>query len=432
MITLNKMYEEIVKIYKLEGLAEDIRTPVEILERIGQEELERLAKSPKKDLAEQARIPNTVIFNLAANPSTPVEILKKIAEKAENEQKRTRGFPSFAFRLKSSLARNPSTPVELLEKWVEDERCFVRKCIAQNPSTPTEILEKIAYNEYWEYTEKGKREELLAPVDELEGLARNPSTPVKILEKLAENDDYVIKSTLANNPSTPVKILEKLAQDEEQLIRFFVAMNESTPIAILKKLAKDEVKSVRSAVAANSSAPEDILKEFAQEGDFERNLARNPSTPVEILERLAEEELEKLEIDESEEAIVNVESASLISIFNLASNPSTPLQTLEKLRQLAERLGETKDTQKLKAQLALNPSTPIEILEDLLQDKKMYIYLIRNPVIQTLARENDEAQYKSELVGEIKELIEQERNLEQQIKLEAEHKQGDSSREVNE
>lgn len=400
------MYEEIVKIYKLEGLAEDIRTPVEILERIGQEELERLAKSPKKDLAEQARIPNTVIFNLAANPSTPVEILKKIAEKAENEQKRTRGFPSFAFRLKSSLARNPSTPVELLEKWVEDERCFVRKCIAQNPSTPTEILEKIAYNEYWEYTEKGKREELLAPVDELEGLARNPSTPVKILEKLA--------------------------QDEEQLIRFFVAMNESTPIAILKKLAKDEVKSVRSAVAANSSAPEDILKEFAQEGDFERNLARNPSTPVEILERLAEEELEKLEIDESEEAIVNVESASLISIFNLASNPSTPLQTLEKLRQLAERLGETKDTQKLKAQLALNPSTPIEILEDLLQDKKMYIYLIRNPVIQTLARENDEAQYKSELVGEIKELIEQERNLEQQIKLEAEHKQGDSSREVNE
>lgn len=302
MITLVEMYNKILEINSdalIIRLAEDSRTPVKILERIGQEELEKLERATKKDLEKQSSIPNTVIFNLAANPLTPVEILKQIAEKAEKEQKRTRGFPGFAFRLKSSLARNPSIPVELLEKWAEDERCFVRNYIAQNPSTPTEILEKIAYNEYWEYTIKGQREELLAREDELEGLARNLATTLEIFEKLAEKNDYMIKSMLASNPSTPEKILEKLAQDEAfgGLIKFGVAGNNSTPMVILKKLAKDEMKSVRFAVAGNLSAPEDILKEFVQEGGFEKILAGNPSTPAETLAKLAER-LEKTKDEE--------------------------------------------------------------------------------------------------------------------------------------
>ena len=90
-----------------------------------------------------------------------------------------------------NVAANPSTPVEVLKKLAGDRNCDVRAIIARNPNTPTEILEilvKLSEDEYYD--------------DVRDAVAGNPSTPVEVLKKLAEDEygfiRYKAKENLKN------------------------------------------------------------------------------------------------------------------------------------------------------------------------------------------------------------------------------------------
>jgi len=64
-----------------------------------------------------------VRYGVAANPSTPVGLLTKLATDEDNY-------------IRSEVAANPSTPGELLTKLATDEHEFVRSAVARNPNAP--------------------------------------------------------------------------------------------------------------------------------------------------------------------------------------------------------------------------------------------------------------------------------------------------------
>jgi TPR repeat protein len=112
-----------------------------------------------------------------------------------------------------TVERNPSTPAEVLAKLAETYDQGVEE-VGENPSTPAKVLEKLAERD---------------DVDLQESVGLNPSTPVSALEKLTEHEDERVRRGVARNPATPVALLEKLAEDEDEDVREAVAENPSTP-----------------------------------------------------------------------------------------------------------------------------------------------------------------------------------------------------------
>jgi hypothetical protein len=63
---------------------------------------------------------------VAENPSTPVAVLKKLAEDTNED-------------VRMNVAENPSTPVALLQKLARDNRSSVRGRVYNNPNATDEI-----------------------------------------------------------------------------------------------------------------------------------------------------------------------------------------------------------------------------------------------------------------------------------------------------
>ena len=73
---------------------------------------------------------NDILWGLARNPSTPIEILSKLAK---NED----------VQIRRGVAENPSTPIDSLEILARDGEHFVRSGIAVNPKAPVYIKNKL-------------------------------------------------------------------------------------------------------------------------------------------------------------------------------------------------------------------------------------------------------------------------------------------------
>ena len=90
--------------------------------------------------------------------------------------------------VRKTVAANPSTPPEVLAELAKDEYWSTHRAVAKNPSTPPEVLAELAKDEW---------NEVRANV------ALNPSTPPEVLIELAKDKEWFVRDLAAQNPNTP-------------------------------------------------------------------------------------------------------------------------------------------------------------------------------------------------------------------------------------
>ena len=186
---------------------------------------------------------NRIAENVAKNHSTPIEVLKTLANEG-------------GFWMRRYIAENPNASGEILKSFVdfEDEDNSVYSLVAKHPNTPREVLDSFIKipEELWihNYHNDGV----------LESVADNPNAPRDILELLAEDKSLRIRFRVARNPNTPVELLESLANDSDYQIREVVAENPHTPLKILESLANDSNLLVRESASKNPYCTPEIKK----------------------------------------------------------------------------------------------------------------------------------------------------------------------------
>jgi hypothetical protein len=94
---------------------------------------------PKDLIVSLSKDPSAMVqSNVAANSSTPIELLQTFVENNSDP------FDYDAVSIRSGVAINPSCPTSLLAQLAEDENAEVRAQVAQNKNSPQEILEALA------------------------------------------------------------------------------------------------------------------------------------------------------------------------------------------------------------------------------------------------------------------------------------------------
>jgi hypothetical protein len=182
---------------------------------------------------ETHRVKGGIAFSaLLANPATPPELLRDIAEKLDPSASSWQTF-AYVSNFSSEIAaiadrKGASTANVFILKWKSPQREYleffadsrhteIRQQIAEAENTPVHILEKLS-----------RDFECRALI------AQNPSSPVHVLENLyfskrTYGPTHDICRWLANNPTTPRHILEAIRNDhpsarfdllEDRLLRY--------------------------------------------------------------------------------------------------------------------------------------------------------------------------------------------------------------------
>lgn len=223
---------------------------------------------------------------LAADPSTPAEVLTKLAR-------------STSPVIRELVARNPNTSVEALSWLVQD----FPEAVRENPQLIFLELtgggdaesEKAAARIFNRLAEANLRVESIADQAESHvvavriGAARNPRTPPALLSRLSRDPDAQVRKGAAQNDRTPTEDLVRLANDPQQPedVLDWVASNQNLPASEVEKLLRHPSQSVRHNAMANPNLASDRLVTIFQAS---RNdpvarmiIAKNPSVNPDVL-----------------------------------------------------------------------------------------------------------------------------------------------------
>jgi len=166
--------------------------------------------------------------NVAANPTSPVEVLMTLIDDPE---------PSVA----SALASQPNATIEMLSRLAHRQPPPTGS-LASNPNTPIGLLHELV-----PHMSRGARTTLAGRSDLTDQLAEQLSTDIRS-----------VRRALASNPRCYGPVLEALAQDSNSWVRSEVASNPSTPENALAQLSLDSEQHVRENVLGNPAAPEAV------------------------------------------------------------------------------------------------------------------------------------------------------------------------------
>lgn len=231
-----------------------------------------------------------VVEALAANPSTPTDLLGAMAQSGD------------ALGLLPVLAAHPNMPAAEALALIEDGGPEVAKAVAASAHATPEVLRQLARHPdtdvRWTVAHAGGA----VPEDAIASLAHDAETLVRIgvgyrkglsdaiattlsrdvdagvrlkaaglaslphedLERLAGDDDSQVRDRIARRPDTPVEILRQLATDAVQAVRVGVTTNPSVPLEVLVALGRDADARVRQCVAYRDQAPDSLLIEIAE------------------------------------------------------------------------------------------------------------------------------------------------------------------------
>jgi hypothetical protein len=201
------------------------------------------------------------IAQVAANPNTKPQILRKLATAAEWE-------------LRQLVAGNPNTPIDLLWQLGID----FPEVILSNP-----IFELLQIEQPHLVRE--------IPAAALTSLLQCERVPRGFMEYAVSQQDYSLWLAVAYNPHTPGKLLENLARksraQDRELIRA-VAAHPHTPARLLAEII-DIGGNVAQIVATNIHTPvpilEQILRKYGQTNDptFATLVALHPAIVPQLL-----------------------------------------------------------------------------------------------------------------------------------------------------
>lgn len=340
---------------------------------------------------------------LAQNPSSPVDLLERLASNADPE-------------VVELVVLNPNTPTSLL---LTLGQRFPRQLL-KNPIFPLMLLE--SPNLYAEMPEQ-----TLAGLLALEGVpehflewalshksdfvrlavAHNRAANSAALQRLAQDKELSIRRAVSVHPNTSPEVLAQLSQDKAQEIRQLIARNVRTPPAALAMLLGDNLPEVRRHALHNLQTPPQMLSclrragastdlmrlygasdptlsaeelaYLAAGGPRARELAaRHPKVPLSLLLSLAEDP--HPEVRRAVAQNPNTPQASLCALAKdldhdvrwfVAQNPNTPREVLWLLAK----------EERICWEIATNPKTEPALLEHLATTENAFIRqcLLRNP-----------------------------------------------------
>ncbi len=266
---------------------------------------------------------------VAANPDTPVELLRKLSFDTDKN-------------VWNALARNQNTPVDVLE-FLGVEKGVVH---IYNAKTPGSALEKAVENALktgFRFRDKALNELLQAvPGSQMPGF---------VLAKLANYQTSWIRLSVANHPNTPISALELLLNDDYSPVLWAIARRTDTPPHFLERLlqGKDKNSQDYEQICLAICDRQDIaLTQLANdEVEVRREVAQNPNTPSSICESLPD-----LIVQPTEQQTISPTLHGLSRSYN----PSTDdLPTI-----LTEYSQSENDF--VRFVTLTNPQTPVEIL----------------------------------------------------------------------
>ncbi len=268
----------------------------------------------------------------------------------------------------AELAANVSTPPDVLEQIYGRSNVYIRTAVVAHAACPRSVVQLAA------------RE---SEVSVLRYLARDSRLDLQILARLAFHADAAVRRGAAGNRTLSAALVEHLVEDESAAVRRVIAAREDLPLNGMIRLASDADSWVRRWLGRNPSIPHSLLLQLAQDAEAEvrRAVARNPACRPSLLEQLAgdaeawvragvayqpnatAEQLRRLADDDS----VDVQSG-------VASHRRTPQPVLRRLVQSAEA--------DVRRGVILNPSARRGTLLLLLEDP---YYLHRLLLVRSVA-----------------------------------------------
>ncbi|MEV7602831.1 hypothetical protein AB0O91_36220 [Kitasatospora sp. NPDC089797] len=122
--------------------------------------------------------------------------------------------------IRVAVARNPSTPAELLAKLARDRDQQVRVFAVLNPATPPRLVTAAARSRkdivrWWALYRTTDRKLMRATAastdpDNRKWLAGNPELPLDVLATLAEDPSPAVRRNVAANPACPPELRRQL------------------------------------------------------------------------------------------------------------------------------------------------------------------------------------------------------------------------------
>ena len=227
-------------------IAEDVRTPVYILEQL------LLSDKDYKEI-------------IAKNPATPEYLLRRIAYRCDKD-------------LWTTLAENPNTPADLLLSFLneEPERKLYRLAsifdsVIENPNSPIWTRYSLSVEQ--------ENLEYIAQVNEF--MARRSDSPENYISKPLPQQTSITLSELPriynSNNDDLATLLTEYAESENSFIRFVTLLHPVTPEETLVQGASSVFWLERYAVAENEATPLEMLEILAGDGNWIVRAAANQS-----------------------------------------------------------------------------------------------------------------------------------------------------------
>lgn len=204
------------------------------------------------DLAQDSRTSEEVIYELyanpdckniihaiAANPSTPTEILSDIANSSD-------------LTLHKSLTFNPNLSKSILDILANDDDFGIKCKVAGHSNTSAKTLRKLVAHTDSYYL--------------LHEIVSNPNATKNIIFTALKKDSAVIDAILGN-PTISDEFLQELVSCSATSIRRSLAKTTQDP-NILTRLASDPHYHVRLAVAENWNTPMEIVKQLKSDPEW--------------------------------------------------------------------------------------------------------------------------------------------------------------------
>ena len=199
-------------------------------------------------------------FYLSANPSTPLEILKKFANNYHETE--------IDEALASNITIDHSLFIELLSN-----RGSVREVLLTYQPINAQRFNLIEAIQIEESSYGALGENILIEKD--------------VLHRLVKRKNLFLLKALAGNPSLDESMLETLYKKNNKEYDIILSANPSTSIEILIEIYKENInnQSILTALASNPTTPLEVLEDLFELEIFEVNegLASNESLPLEFL-----------------------------------------------------------------------------------------------------------------------------------------------------
>lgn len=216
-----------------------------------------------------------VIYALAANPSTPPDILEDLSNYEDG------------YEVREAVALNPNTSLDTLRKMVANEQDYdVLRELAGNKNLTLDLIETL-YDEFSKEDSSGASEIIAA-------IAKRSDITAELIKEMAASDYIRVRAAIAGNEKTPPDILYALYKEASHYrvdvssIYHSLAKNKNLPSKLALWLVNSGSYGILSTLATNISLGPEVLDSIADKRDSHslKYIVQHPNTSRETLVKI--------------------------------------------------------------------------------------------------------------------------------------------------